>query len=97
MTGEGIHFTAELAGVPVEIRCRYEENRAFLRDYRTEKAPVLTFAGILGLVLASPVALLIQNSECFSIATAGNWLVSLVCLAIGFLVAWLLSKLDNKE
>ena len=62
-----------------------------------EKAPTLTFAGILGLVLASPVALLIQNSECFAVATAGNWVISLICLAVGFLIAWLLSKLDDKS
>ena len=61
-----------------------------------EKAPTLTFAAILGLVLASPVALLIQNSECFSVATVGNWVVSIVCLAAGFVVAWLLSKLDQE-
>ena len=62
-----------------------------------EKAPALTFAAILGLVLASPVALLIQNSECFSVATAGNWVISLICLAVGFLAAWALSKLDSKS
>ena len=61
-----------------------------------EKAPVLTFAAILGLVLASPVALLIQNSECFGVATAANWLVSLLCLVGGAVVAWLLSRLDSK-
>ena len=32
-------FTAELAGVPVQIRCRYPENRRFLREYLTEKSP----------------------------------------------------------
>ena len=34
-------FCIELAGVPVEIRCRFESNRAFLKDYLTEKEPVL--------------------------------------------------------
>ena len=62
-----------------------------------EKAPALTFAAILGLVLASPVALLIQNSECFEVATVGNWAVSILCLAAGFAAAWLLSKLDNDK
>ena len=61
------------------------------------KAPTLTYAGILGLVIGSPVALLIQNSECFSVATAGNWVISIVCLIAGFLIAWLLSKLDKKN
>lgn len=32
-------FSVELAGVPVEIRCRYQENRIFLREYLTEKEP----------------------------------------------------------
>ena len=62
-----------------------------------EKAPALTFAAILGLVLASPVALLIQNSECFGVSTAANWLISLLCLAGGFALAWILSKLDKSE
>ena len=62
-----------------------------------EKAPALTFAAILGLVLASPVALLIQNSECFEVATVGNWAVSILCLAVGFAAAWLLSKLDSDK
>ena len=62
-----------------------------------EKAPVLTFAAILGLVLASPVALLIQNSECFAVATPANWFISLVCLGAGFAAAWLLSRLDSKQ
>ena len=37
-----ICFTAELAGIPIEIRCSYEENRTFLQDYLTEKAPLFT-------------------------------------------------------
>ncbi len=61
-----------------------------------EKAPTLTFAAILGLLLASPVALLIQNSECFSVATPANWIISLICMAAGFVVAWMLSRLDSK-
>lgn len=37
-----IDFTVELAGVPVEIRCRFDSNREFLRDYISEKKPLLT-------------------------------------------------------
>ena len=37
-------FSVELAGVPVEIRCRYQENRLFLRDYLTEKEPLFSVA-----------------------------------------------------
>ena len=32
----------EIAEVPVEIRCEFEENRRFLREYRSDKEPVLT-------------------------------------------------------
>ena len=37
-----ICFTVELAGIPIEIRCSHEENRTFLQDYLTEKAPLFT-------------------------------------------------------
>ena len=37
-----ICFTVELAGIPIEIRCSYEENRTFLQDYLTENAPLFT-------------------------------------------------------
>ena len=37
-----LNFTIELAGVPAEVRCRFEENREFLRDYFTEKEPLFT-------------------------------------------------------
>ena len=52
---------------------------------------------IFGLVIGSPVALLMQNRECFQIATAGNWIISIVCLVIGFAVAWFMSTLDKKQ
>ena len=32
-------FTAELAGVPVQVKCRFEENRDFLADYLTDREP----------------------------------------------------------
>ena len=35
-------FTVELAGVPIRVHCLYEENRDFLRDYLTDRDPVLT-------------------------------------------------------
>ena len=31
----------ELAGVPAEIRCRYPQSEDFLRDYETDKEPLL--------------------------------------------------------
>ena len=32
-------FCIELAGVTAWIRCRFSENRQFLKDYQTKKAP----------------------------------------------------------
>ena len=37
-----ITFHVELAGIPVRIRCRHEENRHFLAAYLTEREPELT-------------------------------------------------------
>ncbi len=34
----------EIAGVSAEVVCRNEENEAFFREYRTERAPMLTLA-----------------------------------------------------
>ena len=34
----------EIAGVPAEVACRYAENEAFFRDYRTCRAPAFTLA-----------------------------------------------------
>lgn len=33
-------FRVELADVPIEVRCRYEVNKRFLKDYITEKEPL---------------------------------------------------------
>lgn len=35
-------FAVSLAGVPLRISCRYAENKAFLRDYLTDSAPVFS-------------------------------------------------------
>lgn len=35
-----IDFRVELAGIPIGVRCRYEVNRRFLKDYQTEKEPL---------------------------------------------------------
>ena len=70
---------------------------AKLMNYLLKKHAALTFCAIFGLVIGSPVALLMQNRECFEIANAGNWIASIVCLVIGFAVAWFMSRLDNKQ
>ncbi len=35
-------FTIELAGVPIEISCRYEENREFFEGYYSEEKPLVS-------------------------------------------------------
>ena len=70
---------------------------AKLMNYLLRKHAALTFSAIFGLVIGSPVALLMQNRECFALATAGNWIASIVCLAVGFAIAWFMSTLDQKQ
>ena len=70
---------------------------AKLMNFLLKKHAALTFSAIFGLVIGSPVALLMQNRECFQIATAGNWIISVVCLIVGFAVAWFMSTLDKKQ
>ena len=35
-------FSVEIAGVPMEIRCKYAKNKAFFSDYFTDKAPLFS-------------------------------------------------------
>ena len=58
-------------------------------------ASVVAMAG--DCVLMSPVALLMQNRECFELANTGNWIASIACLVIGFAIAWFMSTLDKKQ
>ena len=69
---------------------------ARLMNFLLRKHAALTFCAIFGLVIGSPVALLMQNRECFALANAGNWIASIVCLVIGFAIAWFMARLDNK-
>ena len=70
---------------------------AKLMNFLLKKYAALTFSAIFGLVIGSPVALLMQNRECFPLANAGNWIASIVCLVIGFAIAWFMSALDKKQ
>ena len=70
---------------------------AKLMNFLLKKHAALTFCAIFGLVIGSPVALLMQNRECFQLANAGNWIASIVCLVIGFAVAWFMAALDKKQ
>ena len=69
---------------------------AKLMNFLLRKHAALTFSAIFGLVIGSPVALLMQNRECFPLANAGNWIASIICLVIGFAIAWFMSTLDKK-
>ena len=70
---------------------------AKLMNFLLKKHAALTFCAIFGLVIGSPVALLMQNRECFQLANAGNWIASIVCLVIGFAIAWFMASLDRKQ
>ena len=70
---------------------------AKLMNFLLKKHTALTFSAIFGLVIGSPVALLIQNTDCVAIATTGNWIACAVCCVVGFLVAYLLSRLESPE
>ncbi len=70
---------------------------AKLINFLLLKYPELTFSAIFGLVIGSPVALLYQNRECFNIATAGNYAACAVCLIAGFIIAWLLGRMEGTE
>ena len=70
---------------------------AKLMNFLLKKHAALTFCAIFGLVIGSPVVLLMQNRECFELANTGNWIASIVCLVIGFAVAWFMSTLDRKQ
>ena len=70
---------------------------AKLMNFLLKKFGALTFSAIFGLVIGSPVALLMQNRECFELANTGNWIASIACLVIGFAIAWFMSTLDKKQ
>ena len=70
---------------------------AKLMNFLLKKHAALTFCAIFGLVIGSPVALLMQNRECFPLANAGTWIASMICLIIGFAIAWFMSMLDEKQ
>ena len=70
---------------------------AKLMNYLLKKHAALTFCAIFGLVIGSPVTLLMQNRECFPLATIGIWIACAVCLVVGFAIAWFMSVLDKKQ
>ena len=67
---------------------------AKLIEWLTAKYPTPTYCGVLGLVVASPISLLLQTG--FAGVTAGLVLVSLLTFALGFAAAFLLDR-GSKE
>ena len=70
---------------------------AKLMNFLLRKHGALTFSAIFGLVIGSPVTLLMQNRDCFPPVNAGNWIACIACLAVGFAIAWFMSTLDRKQ
>ena len=64
---------------------------AKLIEWLTNRYPTATYCGVLGLVVASPVALLISTKS-LPDASALIVLISVVTFAAGFLAAWLLAR-----
>ena len=42
MKQANIKFTVEIAGIPIEICCRYPETKAYMNDFLSEKKPFFT-------------------------------------------------------
>ncbi len=68
---------------------------AKLMNFLLKKHTALTFSAIFGLVIGSPVALLMQNRECFAITTPGNYAACAACLVLGFAAAWFLARMEK--
>ncbi len=68
---------------------------AKLIEWLTARYPTATYCGVLGLVLASPISLLIQTD--LSGVTFVTVLVSLITLAAGFTGAYLLAKGSREQ
>lgn len=67
---------------------------AKLIEWLLARFPTPTYCGVLGLVLSSPIAILLRTD--MSGAGAGMILISIVTFALGFAAAWLLAK-GSKE
>ena len=64
---------------------------AKLIRFLLDRFPTITFCGVLGLVLASPIAILLEDGV-MSDLSIGNILLSLLTFAVGFVAAVLLSR-----
>lgn len=68
---------------------------AKLIEWLTGKYPTVTYCGVLGLVVASPIALLI-NTEMAG-ASLGVAVAAVMMFILGFAIAWLLARGSGKE
>ncbi|MCR5215437.1 MAG: DUF368 domain-containing protein [Lachnospiraceae bacterium] len=59
------------------------------------KAPVLTFWAIIGLIVASPFAIVLMNREIFLHFSFVHVVFGVIALAIGFVIAMFLGKEEN--
>ncbi len=59
-------------------------------EWLIQRFPTLTYCSVLGLVLASPVAILIRAD--LAGTTVGMAIISVITFAVGFVGAWLLDK-----
>ena len=67
-----------------------------LIDVLFSKYPDKTYCAILGLVFASPIALVLKNADAFAIGNLWNYLACAACLCVGFAAAYLLSGEKKK-
>ena len=67
---------------------------AKLIEWLTDRYPTATYCGVLGLVVASPISLLLQTN--MEGVTVGLVLISIVAFALGFIAAYLLDH-DAKD
>ncbi len=67
---------------------------AKLIEWLTHRFPTATYCGVLGLVVASPIALLIQTD--FAGTTVLLAVVAVLTFVAGFLVAWLLAGSEKE-
>lgn len=70
---------------------------AKLIEWLTARFATPTYCAVLGLVLASPVALLMKDTNWAAPLTVMRVIISLVTFAAGFAVAWLLAKNSREE
>jgi len=67
---------------------------AKLIEWLLSRFPTVTYCGVLGLVLSSPIAILLRTD--MSGVGAGMAVISVITFALGFAAAWLLAK-GSKE